>query len=186
MTSRPLIIALVGAKRCGKDTVAEMLSQYGYENWKIAGRLKKVCKDMFGFSDTELETNIKDEPHAKWGVSPRYIMQVLGTEIVQVQLKQFIPSITKTFWVERLCEDIQNEESVKCIVVSDLRFVHECDYLRNVFKNKLLIVKIVRDSLEMSDPHISEQEWQKVKEDVCLCNNSTLKHLEKLVSNLIK
>ena len=185
MISRPKIIALVGAKRCGKDTVANMLSELGYENWKIAGKLKNICKEMFGFTDDEIETDLKDTVNARWGVSPRHVLQVLGTEVVQFQLKQYIPSITRTFWMERLYDDyIKNDK--KMIVISDMRFQHECDFLRSKFGDQVLVVKIVRPSLNVTDKHVSEQEWQKIKEDKCILNNSSLEHLEAQVRILIK
>jgi hypothetical protein len=66
---RRQIIALVGAKRSGKDTIADMLLPFEFANYKISQRLKNICREMFGFTHEEVECEQKDAIHPKWGMS---------------------------------------------------------------------------------------------------------------------
>ena len=176
------VIAIVGGKRCGKDTIASFLGNYGYENWKVAGKLKKICAELFGFNNDQLETDAKEIVSPKWGVSPRHIMQVIGTDIVQFELKKYIPKIDRTFWIERLCEEFLSLTDRPNIVISDVRFMHEYLYLKSVFGNDLGVIKVLRPSMQNTkDAHISEHEWQSIPEDILVSNDSTVDALyEKL------
>jgi hypothetical protein len=183
ISKKPLVISLVGAKRCGKDTVAQFLEQNsGYVNWKIAANLKNVCKLMFGFSDEELETDLKEVIHPKWGVSPRFVMQTIGTDIVQYQLKTFIPNINKTFWVEKMFDDynksLTEQKFNKFMVISDMRFMHEFEYLKEKFGENMIVIKLVREHISTKkDNHVSEHQWDMIPADITITNNSTIHDL---------
>jgi dephospho-CoA kinase len=182
-TQPPRIIALIGSKRSGKDTVAAMLQQYGYENWKLASRLKSVCKELFGLTTDELETDLKDRVCDKWGVTPRHLLQIVGTEIVQHTLPKYVPSISKEFWVKVMCDKIDSQPS-KQIVISDMRFVHEAEYIHNRYAN-VLYIKLIRPETNTIDPcHISEKEWQKIVADVEIINGGTLFELKQKVEQV--
>lgn len=180
----PRIIALIGSKRSGKDTVAAMLQQYGYENWKFAARLKSVCKELFGLTADELETDLKDSICEKWGVTPRYLMQIVGTEIVQHTLPKYVPSVSKEFWVKVMCDNLDNSPT-KQIVISDMRFIHEAEYIRNRYSS-VLYIKLIRPEPGTLDPscHISEKEWQKIPADVEIINGGTLFELKQKVEQI--
>lgn len=188
ISSKPHVIALVGLKRCGKDTVANYLESYGYKNWKIASNLKQICKIMFGFTDIELESDIKDDVHPKWDVSPRYIMQTLGTEIVQHELKSYIPTIKPTFWVERLYADYINPcNDDKFIVISDMRFMHEYTYLKEKLQDDITIIKLSRNqSNDVKCQHISEQQWLLIPSDIEVSNDGTINDLKIKIKQSLK
>jgi dephospho-CoA kinase len=179
----PRIIALIGSKRSGKDTVASILHQYGYENWKFAARLKSVCKELFGLTHDELETDLKDRVNEKWGVTPRYLMQIVGTEIVQHTLPKYVPSVSKEFWVKVMCDNIDENPSSQ-IIISDMRFIHEAEYIRNRYSN-VLYIKLIRPESAIKDSsHISEKEWQKITADEEIINGGTLFELKQKVDQV--
>lgn len=178
----PRIIALVGSKRSGKDTVASILQQYGYENWKFASRLKSVCKELFGLSTDELETDLKDQVCEKWGVTPRHLMQIVGTEIVQHTLPKYVPSVSKEFWVKVMCDNLDKYQN-KQIVISDMRFIHEAEYIRKKYPN-VLYIKLIRPETAIDGGHISEKEWQKINTDIEIINGGTLFELKQKIEHV--
>ena len=186
----PRIVALVGPKRCGKDTVAAFLANYGYANMKLSHRLKKICIEMFGFTDEEIESQKKDEMHPRWGVTPRKIMQVFGTEIAQFQFQQHgIPSIGRTIWVERLAEDLAQMAPHDKAVITDMRFMHEYQYLYERFHQDMVVVKLIRTSSTSdttTDMHVSEQEWMAIPADIIVLNDSTIPALHTKIANVLR
>lgn len=174
-----MIVALVGHRRSGKDTVANYLvNHYTYENMKLSYYLKECTKIMFDLTDEDLETDKKDNVHPKWNIKPRQIMQFLGTEVMQFQLDKLIPDLHRCFWVKRLCDDIDKHPN-KSIVISDVRFQHEISYLKEKYPTRLCIVKLVRaiNTEEDVDQHISEQEHAHIKADHLIVNNGTVHQL---------
>lgn len=176
----PRIIALVGQRRCGKDTVANYLtSQYGYKNIKVASALKDVCMRLFSLSDEEVEGDLKDVVHPVWLVPPRRLMQFIGTEVMQFQIEQVLPGQDRCFWVKRLCKELDNMAPDTTVVISDIRFIHEVNYLQNAYKNDVFVVTINRDTNAKDDldAHISETEHASITSDVVIHNNASLTHL---------
>ena len=141
------IIAICGLKRCGKDTLADyIVSRYGFEKVKIADPLKEACKQLFGLTDAQVELDEKDVVDDKWGVAPRQILQFVGTEMFQFKLQELLPDIGRSFWMRQLLETHKKG----CIVISDMRFVHEYEILKAA-QPDLVVIKIVRDSKEHKD-----------------------------------
>lgn len=182
----PRIVAICGGKRSGKDSVAQALVQaYGYEHVKISHRLKVACNAMFGFTYDQLETELKEQIDVNWGVTPRRVMQYLGTEVMQYQLPQGLPEIKsgnlgRCFWIHSTIADI-NQYPYKKYVISDLRFHHEVDILR---EHKALIIKVNRPHL-MSDSHASETEYKDIAADYEVNNAfSTVEELRAHVTQM--
>lgn len=168
----PKIIALTGSRRAGKDTLANLLvSRHNYVNLKIAGRIKECAKVLFGFSDEQLEVQ-KDEVDARWGVSPRRALQVLGTEIVQGHMGVLLPGIGRRFWIQSfVTQDVPSHDK---IVVTDVRFMHEYEELARL---GALTVRIERPGAvahdEAIDSHSSETEMQGIPAEVVLVNDGS-------------
>ena len=178
MLSLPRIIAVCGSKRSGKDTIAGILSHaYGYEHIKISQKLKDVCKTLFGFTDEQLETDTKEVVDARWRVSPRRVMQFLGTEVMQYALPQGLPEIKdgmlgRKFWIESTLEEIKRNPHKKYII-SDLRFLHEEDVLK---EHGAFIIKVQRFNTSAStDSHKSEQEFKFIQHHLNVDNYFTTK-----------
>lgn len=167
------IIALCGLRRCGKDTVARYLQdKYNYEHIKISCKLKQMMKLLFDFSDEQLESNQKEEMDPRWGTSPRKLMQYFGTEVMQYHLQNVVPGIGRNYFVNAIASDLNQRP--RHVVVSDLRFMHEYDVLRN--HGRLIVVEVVRDSC-CKDDHASENEFQNIPRNIVLTNNASLQEL---------
>ena len=188
-----MIIAICGQKRSGKDTCAEYIinatrstpQPIAMEHVKISDPLKKACAILFDLNiEDSLEGPLKDTIDPRWKVSPRQIMQFVGTEIMQYKLQELMPDIGRDFWIKKLLANTPKEKS---IVISDLRFVHEEKMLRESSKN-VFIIKVQRElnTSNSQDLHSSEQEWASIKEDCRIINNGTIADLHMLMDIAIK
>jgi hypothetical protein len=175
------IVGICGKRRSGKDVVADHLCQhYGYTKYKIADKLKSMCKLLFGFTDEELEIT-KDEPCERWGdVTPRRVMQFMGTEVMQHQLQDLFPKVGRKFWIRSVINDFAHEH----ITISDLRFLHELEELKRLEQDtadvKVIVLKIQRNSTGTTsdaDLHESETECSKIQPDVVIVNDGNLDDL---------
>jgi dephospho-CoA kinase len=169
------LIAICGGRRCGKDTIAQRFVVHGYEHMKISKPLKDAIKCMFGFSDEELETNTKDAVHPDWGVSPRAMMQYIGTDIMQYHAQDHLPNIGREFWVRNFHKRLPEGSRV---VISDLRFIHEYEYFKKHIPN-FHIVKVSRQREYNSviDSHASELEGSFIPYDFHIDNEGSLDEL---------
>jgi hypothetical protein len=156
--SSPALIAIHGFKQSGKDTLAQLLvTEYGYTRVAFADRVKDAIQIIFGVprellygSDQDkqslspvrwdelqhIERKTKDHPDF---LSVRELMQIFATEICRDK----IPGI----W----CQYLQIPPQQK-MVVSDLRFENEADFLR---RKKSIFIKVKRPAAQGSC-HASE------------------------------
>lgn len=186
----PKIIMLSGAKRCGKDTVAQYLeTKYGYHHIKITSKLKDCLKLLFDLNDIDLEEN-KEEMNERWQTTPRKMMQFIGTEMFQYQIQELIPDIEKKFWIkslfnENLINNLINNNHYR-VVISDLRFIHEFEQIKETNISSYHI-RITNDRLIYEeDMHISEKELYEIPHDYEMINDSNLTDLYKSIDNLLK
>lgn len=163
------ILMLCGYKRCGKDTFANhLVDNYGYTHLKISKTLKDTLKTLFQFSDDQLETDLKDIVDRRWNITPRKAMVFVGTDLFQHKIQELLPNIGKNFWIKSTKEiivDLYLKNKDCNIVISDLRFIHELDYINDIkFEYKditIEIVKIIRPNLQiMYDKDLYESETQ--------------------------
>jgi dephospho-CoA kinase len=182
--SMPRLIAVCGLKRSGKDTVSDYISQhFGYQKIKIAQNLKDMLKAAFGFTDEQLETDLKDEVDPKWGVSPRLVMQFMGTNIMQHEIQKIVPNVGRTFWIKRMVDQYLDGDETTKYIISDLRFMHEYEMIK---KYNPLIIRVERSNLSYPlDIHPSETEHKNIPCDLVIENNRTLEHLFKDLSKYL-
>jgi hypothetical protein len=191
MTAKmPKIIALCGAKRCGKDVLAEhLVNKYNYERVAFADPLKLAVKSLFNFDDDQVGIG-KDNGEGKkdivdenWGITPRSALQFFGTEIMQEKIQEILPNLNKSFFANSLKNNIINKMNTnegQKFVISDLRFMHEYEALFSIpkiRKEDIVVIRVIRPSnLSVADPHISEIEYMKIPYDVLLMNDDTIEN----------
>ena len=150
-------IGLLGKKGSGKDTLADYLvNTKGFVKYSFAKPVKDISKILFNLSEEQLYGNLKETIDDKIGLSPRVIFQRLGTEFGQDLIYKLFPELKikkKYIWL-RLFDIFLEKNKDKNIVIADVRFVHEINYLKKLNFN---IIKIYRkDSL--MDNHVSEKQ----------------------------
>ena len=169
----PRIIAIIGHKYSGKDTVSEMIHElYGHQHLKISSRLKHCVKELFDLTDEDVETEKKDVINEKLGITPRKLLQFFGTEIMQYKIQEILPNIGRNFWIKHLTNAIKSTDYV---VISDVRFLHEYDMLKKLDDN-LMVIKVSRDQTKQRDDHISEHEYEQIPFHFHLKNNGNTKN----------
>jgi len=167
-----MLIAFTGNKGSGKSTAADYLfNHYGFQKIGFADPLKAACKILFGFSEEQLEGHQKEIIDPYWGVTPRRVMQIIGTEIFQYDIPKHLPemNIEREFWIkwfERWY--YYHYQEGNNVVISDLRFQHEADAVKK-YNGK--IIQILRNTNEPSDNHPSEYELSLIDCDYELWND---------------
>lgn len=125
---KPLLIGLSGKAGSGKSTVGDYLAgAHGYAQFAFAGALKEVVGLAFGFAEEQLYVRRKEAVDPRWGVSPRWCMQWLGTEVLRARW----PDI----WIYHLRQEILDFLSIngqRPIVVADVRFRDEAEALKGM------------------------------------------------------
>lgn len=179
-----MIVAICGLARSGKDTVANRIASYGYQHVKISHSLKIVCGILFDFPD--MESNAKDEIDPRWGISPRTALQFFGTEVMQYKIQELLPNIGRTFWIQKLMDSVNIDKSGRGnsgIVISDLRFLHEKEYLQKYADEtglKLIVLRVKKNKNEDTVDiavHSSESENRSFVCDYEILNNEGIEDL---------
>ena len=194
-----MVFGVMGKKRSGKDTIADLLvNTYNFERYSFAIPIKEGCKHLFGFTDEQVYGDLKDVVDYNWGITPRVALQVIGTEIFQYDLHKHIPelkSVGRAHWVKRfemwyndkiIIENEMNnfvDDGTFHVVIPDVRFQHEIDGIRKVGGK---IIKVVRPSLNFVDEHPSEMEQELITDiDYIVVNDSDIPTLYKKIDQII-
>lgn len=183
----PKIIAICGAKRSGKDVLAEhLVKKYNYKRISFAEPLKVAVKGLFNFDDDQVGIgedtgdDRKDIIDERWGITPRAALQFFGTEMMQEKIQELLPNMKRNFFANTLVNHIENAEKNTNFVISDLRFIHEYERLLNISKisiKDILIVRVIRpskDRVKEPEPHISELEYTSIPYDIIMINNGSI------------
>lgn len=125
---KPLLIGLSGKAGSGKSTVGAYLTDnHGYFPFAFANALKETVGMAFGFSDDQLYGSLKEVVDERFGRSPRWCLQYLGTEVLR--------TIWPEIWIWHLRREIMDFLSTNGqhpIVVTDVRFKDEAEALKRL------------------------------------------------------
>ena len=168
----PQIVAICGCKRSGKDTLADILVlRHGYVKVRIAEDLKRVVRLLFDFSEDQVETDLKDEVDARWGVAPRAIMQYFGSEVLQHGLQSVLPCAGRRFQIDKV---LKRMEPTMRYVIPDMRFAHEYEAIAAHCPGGVYTVRMHRPSLgdTTAGCHVSEQEYEHIPVDAVVINST--------------
>jgi hypothetical protein len=156
------LVGISGKKRSGKNTIAEYLGRaYGFKEAAYADPLKTAARAIFGLTPAHTDGELKEIVIPRWGLSPRQIMQRLGTEAMRGTFGEDV-------WIKSLFARIEGEARV---VVSDVRFPNEADAVR---EDGGIVVRVERPGLVSTDDHPSETALDGYEFDVVLLNAGTI------------
>lgn len=159
------IIGLLGRKGHGKDTIADYLVQnYNYSKFAFALSLKDIIKQLFDFNDDQLYGNSKEEIDPRWGKSPRWIMQFLGTDV-------FRNTFGEDFWIKSLKYKIKD---YNLVVISDVRFQNEADFIKEIGGKIWKVERNINNNIYSN--HESENNIDQIEYDLLIKNE----HLNEL------
>ena len=172
------IIALCGFKGCGKDFVANYIHDTcSFEHLKISTKLKDATRLLFDITDDQIEGNKKECIDERWNITPRQMMQFMGTEMFQFKIQELIPECDRNFWIKSFTNAVKANKN-KNIVVSDMRFPHEYEYIKkHLITHELIVIRINNNSkkniYDAEDIHVSETEYRQIPIDFQLTNKMT-------------
>ena len=187
-----VLIGIAGKKYSGKDTTADILVKSNFRKISFARNLKEILKVMFGWDDDVLE-NKKEEICKTWNVKPRKLLQLLGTDFLRYTCAEVIDNsflindekVEFSYHIKKLFLD--NKESFENnddIVISDVRFPDEAKFIK---KLNGIIIYINRDTEENDfSNHISENNFDKIKYDYVINNDSTINNLGKRLNIILE
>lgn len=178
------LIALAGKARSGKDTVAGILADAGFERYAFAGPIKAGVRAMFGLTEAHTDGAWKEDVLPWLGRSPRYLMQTLGTEWGR-QL------VADDVWIRiaaKRWQDMREDADgtfgpVAGLVISDCRFENEAAWVRREGGE---VWHIVRPNAQAVEAHASEVGVRFEVGDALLHNSGSLDDLRRNVSALLR
>lgn len=204
------IIAVNGLIGSGKNTFSQYFVDEGYQSCSFAESLKDSTAVIFGWErhllegDTLESREFRETEDTYWtkrldlgvSVTPRWVLQNYGTNILR---RYFHDNI----WLYSLENKILRSDWEK-IIITDCRFSNEIALVR---MNKGTVIEVQRGEQpswydiashynlfganhvpsELQDIHVSEWAWIGVnRPDFVVHNNSTLDHLEREASRILK
>lgn len=172
------VILLTGKAGCGKDYLGNYLSSnFGYNKIAIADKLKEQASSLL---DIPLEKFYRDKDKSLnfYGkiTTPRELLQ---------QLADIIQPINPHKWVSLL--DVFFESSKKDrIVLTDLRFKHEYDWL-SIYNPKIIYIESTKSYQYSYLSHHSEKNYDYFKSisDEQLVNDGTENFISEIKNKLL-
>ena len=173
-----MLIGIIGKKRSGKDTSGDYLvSNKNFTKYSFANPIKRGAMELFGFSEEQVFGDLKDVVDPTWGITPRLVLQIMGTEVFQYDMPKYIPELQafgRGFWVKRF-EQWYEQNRTLDVVICDVRFQHEVD---SILKMGGAIWSVQRPNLTTGDEHASEKEMDAITGITSqIINNGTLDDL---------
>lgn len=169
------LIGITGRARSGKDTVANFIvaAQGGYR-YSFADPLRAMLVPLgVDLNDPYWQAR-KEEVIPALGVSPRRLMQTLGTEWGRVMIN---PDMWLIMAQQRLLAHGPG------MVIPDVRFENEAAWVR---KHGGRIIHLTRPNTKAVEAHASEAGIVFVDTDVALFNTGTLEELQDSVRGLLR
>lgn len=161
------IIGLAGQARVGKDTAAALILQQtrGYR-YSFAEPIRQMLKALGVDMSLPYWMENKEETIPWLGVSPRRLMQTLGTEWGREMISDRI-------WLQ-MAEHVLRQNGPG-MVITDVRFDNEAEWVR---ENGGIVVHVRRGAAPKVEAHASEAGVRVVDGDFVVYNNGTIADLE--------
>lgn len=157
------VIGLAGPAGCGKDTVAGYAADYD-RGMRLAfgDPIRRVVAQIFGLSDQQMgDRELKEQVIPELGLSPRQIMQRVGTEGGRDVFGEDI-------WIRVMKRRISELPPTGFVVISDVRTEAEAAFVRE----QGVVVHVVRNGIAEVSAHSTEagiayQDGDQVQDNSC-------------------
>jgi len=173
MPQAPLI-GIAGRARSGKDTVANfIIAAIGGYRYSFADPIRAMLAPLGVDMNDPYWQARKEDVIPALGVSPRRMMQTLGTEWGRNLIN---PDLWLVMAHQRL---LRNGPGM---VISDVRFENEAAWIR---KHGGRIIHVIRPEAKAVEAHASEDGIEMQDTDARLFNSGTLEELQLSVRELL-
>lgn len=176
------IIALTGAKGCGKDTTAAILRNTFHDNGTkvlpiaFADPIKSEVIRIFNLSsvmeyDDFKRSKILPNYNGASMIEGRRVVREIGMLMRKYDVNQFVSYVDEKFemWPDAIW------------VVTDLRFDNELIHLKNLGAK---IVKIKRQTIDTIDTHITERGFDDSMCDLVIENKDTIEDFTQHIKDI--
>lgn len=165
-----MLVGITGYSTSGKDTIADWLN---WDKLSFAKPLKNAASILLNRPMSEMEGHNYDrkEIMPEWGFSVRWFLQTLGTEGMRGLIRD-------DFWIKHM--GIRISQCENNVVISDVRFPNEADFVR---EQGGVIWKVVKPGL-ISGNHKSETSIDLINPDVTILNDGTKEDLYYKIEDL--
>lgn len=125
-----MLIGIHGLAGAGKDTIAAYLVDwYQFTKYSLADPLKRLVMDLLDLSHEQCYGGLKEVADRRYGVSPRWLLQYVGTDVFR--------RIRDDVWVSQMGKFYQQMMSSRGghgarMVVPDVRFRNEYGAIREL------------------------------------------------------
>lgn len=169
-----MIIGLSGYARSGKDTAARILvEEFGFKRLAFADKIREFLLEIDPILNDGYRLNHVVTEYSWDTAKDRDEVRRLLQETGLAARKMFGPD----FWVEQAFASVDPTDRV---VVTDVRFPNEADYIRDLDG---YVWRINRDSVDAVNNHISEHALNGYTFDTIINNNSTVEDLNRAIRN---
>jgi len=176
-----ILIGVTGKARSGKDTVAKMLIEdLELMKYSFADPMKEAARVMFGLTDEHVNGDLKETVIPELGVSPRHILQTLGTDWVRDMIRLWVVLAQRRLDAIR---ELGPASFCNGLIVPDVRFEDEAMFIHD---NGGILIHVVRDGAPKVEAHRSENGIEFQEGDILIDNNGSLEDLHLTVSSLIE
>ena len=205
------LIGFLARKHHGKNTAGDYLvKNYNFTEMAFATQLKEGIKAIYGLSDDQLYGDKKETIDKFWNVTPRTLMQWLGTDVFRKKDKDFwvktlerkylnfVGEKQRSYPMEGLQskptylnfvgeKQRQNTNKTEInranVVITDVRFQNEVDFIH---KYNGIVIKIHRESINDTSTHIAEKGIDNIEDyDFLISNDGTIKDLHNNIQKII-
>jgi hypothetical protein len=182
------VVLISGKKQHGKNTVADLLRSagrskgYNVVEMAFADPLKESAQLIFRLTARQIWNGAEKERFdPRWNMTPREIMQKLGTEIGR--------NISPDVWVLNLCYRIQEANFDKncpnptLVLVTDTRFPNEVELPKKIL-GEVVTIRVNRPGMPATafDSHPSETSLDSYTDwNYTVTNNGSLEQLKQVV-----
>jgi hypothetical protein len=164
---RTPLIGIAGKARSGKDTVGNFIvSAVGGYCFGFADPIRSMMRQIGIDMSDPYWTDHKEEVIPALGVSPRYLMQTLGTEWGR-------ELVNPDLWVTIAKQRVLSSGS-SLAIATDVRFENEAAWIRDMGGTIIHI----RRKLDKNDQHASEAGVAVQPSDITIDNDRDLEDLQ--------
>lgn len=174
----PEIIGLVGYARSGKDSVAEVLAEYGFERISFADAIRNALYTLDPYVTGTSSLRVSQLVDTLgWDVVKvqypeiRRLLQVFGTEVAREQWSD-------SFWVDLGFAQMKPEGRY---VITDVRFPNEAEAVR---QHGGELWRVDRPGIGPVNAHASDNFIAQIEVNAAVQNDKTLEDLRTEVGRL--